>query len=254
MCKICYLLESTALCGGVKVVFRQAEALIKRGHHITIISAEDYPEWFEGNVIFKKHDPFDVFMTDSFEWIIATTPRLVVHHYRYNKYRKKLVQLIQGYEPDLEECRAFKDIIDTAYSLQIQRITISTRMAENFSEQYPGLLFTSVGQGLESEYFYPRFDIENIFSTEIDRIFLIGPMPISFKRIDCGLSAIRLVKENYPEIRMVRISAVDTQYEENRYCQAEEYFVQKKSEIFFDLEMVFSFLHPIPVKALGFRP
>jgi L-malate glycosyltransferase len=224
MFKIAYLLESTGLCGGVKVVFRQAEALMKRGHPVTIVSGEDYPGWFEGNVVFEKRDPFDPAVADPFEWIIGTTPRLILHHSRYKKNGMKLLHLIQGYEPDLEECRPFKNIIDDAYSLPIPRITVSVSMAASFGGRYPDQRFISVGQGLEAEYFYPRSDM-HAQSAPIDRIFLIGPLTISFKQIRTGLAAFKLVKNRYPHIKLIRISAVDTRHEEETCGLVDEYHV-----------------------------
>ncbi len=44
--KIAYLLESTGLFGGVKVVLQQADALARRGHRVTVVSPEPAPEWF----------------------------------------------------------------------------------------------------------------------------------------------------------------------------------------------------------------
>ncbi len=224
MPKIAYLLESTGLCGGVKVVFRQAEALMKRGHPVTIVSGEDYPDWFEGNVAFEKHDPFDPSVADPFDWIIGTTPRLILHHYRHKKNGMKLLHLIQGYEPDLEECRPFKHIIDEAYSLPVPRITVSVSMAETLGGRYPDQRFISVGQGLEGEYFYPRSDMPAPLAP-IDRIFLIGPLTISVKQIRTGLAAFKLVKDRYPHIKLIRISAMDTRREEESFGTADEYLV-----------------------------
>ena len=224
MLNIAYLLESTGLCGGVKVVFRQAEALMKRGHFVTIVSGEDYPDWFEGKVAFEKRDPFDSSVADSFEWIIGTTPRLVLHHYRNKKTGMKLLHLIQGYEPDLEECRPFKNIINDAYSLPVLRITVSLSMAETFGGRYPDQRFISVGQGLEADYFYTRSDAYAQLAP-IDRVFLIGPLSISFKQIRNGLAAFKLVKDRYPHIKLIRISAVDTQREEESLGLADEYHV-----------------------------
>lgn len=224
MSKILYLLESTGLCGGVKVVFRQAEALMKRGHSVTIVSGEGYPEWFEGEVVFEKHDPFDPSVTESFEWVVGTTPRLMLHHYRQMKSRTKLLHLIQGYEPDLEECRPFKTIIDAAYALPVLRITVSAPMAEIFSKRYPDQRFVSVGQGLEAEYFHPRSDSYDQ-PAPIDRIFLIGPLEISVKRIHAGLVAFRLVKDRYPHVKLIRISAVDTRSKEESVGLVDEYHV-----------------------------
>src|SRR6185369_11200111 len=44
--KIAYLLASSGLSGGAKVVFQQAEELGRRGHEVTVVSPEPPPDWF----------------------------------------------------------------------------------------------------------------------------------------------------------------------------------------------------------------
>ncbi len=44
--RIAYLLESTNLCGGVKVALAQAEALCRRGHRVAVVSPQASPDWF----------------------------------------------------------------------------------------------------------------------------------------------------------------------------------------------------------------
>ena len=44
--RIAYLLESTELFGGVKVVLLQAEALARRGHRVAVVSPDATPAWF----------------------------------------------------------------------------------------------------------------------------------------------------------------------------------------------------------------
>ncbi len=224
--RIAYLLESTALCGGVKVVFRQAEALARRGHVARVISAEPYPDWFHGNVRFQRTDPFDKRIGDAFQITVATTPRLVLAH-RDTGATGRLWHLVQGYEGDYTECRPLQDEIDTAYGLPVPKITVSERLARRLGERYPGSLFVSVGQGLETEHFHPApGNHRGKGKAAVRCVFLVGPLSISIKQIRLGLLAFKTVRERFPHIALVRISSIDTRREEETLIGAvEEYRV-----------------------------
>lgn len=209
--KIAYLLESTCLCGGVKVVFRQAEALMKRGYDVTVISAENYPDWFEGTVAYQKADPFGTINATFWDAVVGTTPRLLLHH--YPTIRQKLLHLVQGYEPDIAELKPYQAMVQEAYALPVLRVTISEAMNRVFCHRYPDQQFISVGQGLETNYFYPRSEVSGC-GQSVDRIFLMGPLSISFKQIYVGLMAFRMIKHRFPNLRLIRISPVDTRAEE----------------------------------------
>jgi glycosyltransferase involved in cell wall biosynthesis len=212
--KIAYLLESTALCGGVKVVFRQAEALLKRGHHAVVISPEAYPPWFEGKVPFRQGRFPDGDLLKGFDRIIGTTPRLVLFVYGFPGLRGRLRHLVQGYEGDYRELQPMQAAIDEAYSLPVPKLTVSESLAGRLAERYPGRSFVSVGQGVEGQYFYRGPQGATQPAGAVDRVFLIGPLGISIKQIRLGLEAYRRAGERYPSLPLVRISAVDTRAEE----------------------------------------
>ena len=221
--KIAYFLESTCLCGGVKVVFRQAEALMKRGCDVTIVCHEDYPDWFEGMVTYRRVNPLNALDAAFYDIVIGTTPRLVLQ--LYPKVHQRLVHLIQGYEPDIVEFKPYLDIVRKAYALPVIRITVSETMRHIFSQRYPEQQFISAGQGLESDYFYPHPDATTA-EQPVDRVFLIGPLGISFKQLHVGLTACRLIQRQFPDIKLIRISPVDTQAEEEAMVgPIEEYHV-----------------------------
>ena len=67
--EICYLLESTDLWGGVKVVFRHVEALNKIGHKAVVICGQAYPTWLHPVIPFIQQDPFDKSIGHSFDFI-----------------------------------------------------------------------------------------------------------------------------------------------------------------------------------------
>jgi glycosyltransferase involved in cell wall biosynthesis len=214
--RIAYLLESATLCGGVKVVLRQAESLTKRGHQVKVICNEDYPAWFEGDIYYERANPFAGKSLRSFDWIIATTPTLIHSLYRDSGLRKKLVHLIQGYEGDIPECGPFKEIIESTYAFPVPKITISDRLMEEISRRFPGSRVFSVGQGLERDCFYPASGDPRRGVDAVDRVFLVGPFSISVKRIGQGLAAFKQFSNSYHHVNLIRISPTDTKSAEER--------------------------------------
>jgi glycosyltransferase involved in cell wall biosynthesis len=220
--KIAYLLESTALCGGVKVVLLQAEMLLERGHFVKVVSKEAYPGWFNGKCDFISTDPFDTKLYDEFDFIILTSPALVVHFFK-NTAKTKLVHLIQGYEGDCTEAMGFMNLIEHAYSLPIIKISntnpcVRKKLQEKFN--YP---IYPVGQGIETEYFYqPENKVQD---TVPDVVFLFGPMSISIKQIELGLKAFVMAKRKIPGLKLVRINQANTmEAEEQIVGTIHEYF------------------------------
>jgi glycosyltransferase involved in cell wall biosynthesis len=208
--KIAYLLESTFLCGGVKVVLRQAEALAKFGHKVKVVSGDPAPDWFEGEISFVRKDPFSASLGKMFDVLVATTPELLLNHFEHVR-SGKIFHLIQGYEGDYQECLPLMDRIRTAYSLPVVKLTVSEHLSVRLSEMFPGRYF-SVGQGLEKDFFYPGPCIQDQDNPHL--IFLVGALSISVKLLEIGLRAFAKARKERPEIELVRISPVDTRVDE----------------------------------------
>lgn len=212
--KLAYLLEDTSLCGGVKVVFSQARELLKRGHSVEIISHDAYPAWVEDSVPYRRHDPLDPDILKGFDWVIATFPRLIMGLSSYPAILRKLLHLVQGYEGDYLEGKGFIKLIEDCYSLSIPKLTVSRQLADRLGKMFPRGHFFSIGQGIEHVHFFPSGANDTACLDPVDRIFLIGPLHISIKNIRVGLHAYNFIKEQYPSVKLVRISQVNTRLEE----------------------------------------
>ena len=224
--KIAYLLESTILCGGVKVVCRQAEELGRRGHQVVVFSPGEYPDWFDSQIQFERRDQLDPEYLKTFDRIIGTSPEMLLSLHRYPGIRRKLWHLVQGYEGDCEEAQSHIPMIEEAYSLPIPKMTVSKCLTDRLERIFPAGAFYSIGQGLESQYFYPAEDNVNEREEVVDTLFIIGPLTISVKQIVLGLDAYALAKKAHPYLRLVRIALVDTrQEEEDRVGKIGEYHV-----------------------------
>lgn len=219
--KIAYLLESTGLCGGVKVVFNHAVALLQRGHQVTMLAKEPYPDWFQKSVPFEKVSGatgFDLQELDKYQLIVATSPMNLLQAYQELKAvgtENRLVHFVQGYEGDYQEVDPYMDSIIRAYNLPVPKITISADLSRRLMKHYPRGSFKSCGQGLEREIFRPPADF--IFRDEAeapDRVFIVGALDISVKKIIVALEAFRMAVNQRPGLKLVRISTVDTRERE----------------------------------------
>ena len=95
--KIAYCLETTALWGGVKVVFEQAEGLAARGHHIVIMAREVFSPWRDAPCPVRTVSrPWEQEDVSSFDLVIANerVPVLAL--------AEKAVQLVHMVQSDDE--------------------------------------------------------------------------------------------------------------------------------------------------------
>jgi len=230
---IVYLLDTTDLCGGVKVVFNHVDTLVKRGHKASICCADNYPAWFKKKVPFHRINLEKFHETVLFhdaQVLFATSPALVLNLHQHcsgkSALKKKLIHFIQGYEGDYREAEPFMESIHQAYGLDIPKVTISKDLSQRLARHYPGHSFFSCGQGLERDIFHPPVyplpenhdpDKEQPPTSScsgIETIFLIGAFDISIKRIADGLAACKIAQGKKKNLELLRISSVDTRKKE----------------------------------------
>ncbi|MBI9089872.1 MAG: glycosyltransferase family 4 protein [Desulfobacterium sp.] len=206
--KIIYLLDSTMLCGGVKVVFCQARALAALGHETVVICQDGFPDWFDGRVGFIQGNIFDMEILGRFDRVVATSPLHLLALYDQPGIREKIWHLVQGYEGGLDEVAHLKEQIVAGYQLPVPKITVSEQLCNRLKTLFPGILCRSAGQGIETDIFYPgkAFPVETVI--------ISGPLAMSVKNIRAGLKAFSLLKQRYPSLELIRITANDTQGQE----------------------------------------
>lgn len=201
--KIAYYLESTELYGGIKVVFRQAEALRARGHEVKIVTRGGDPAWFSGKVP----------VTDNFHelkrahWVISTYYTHIKRLYDILDNGTGLVHLSQGYEGGWPEARPNLKEIEEAYSLPIPRMVVSSNIKQDLKRRF-NIHGFNIGQGIEHEFFFPA-DME--IRTPPKRIFLMGIYPAWVKNLETALSALKTVRHEYGmDFELIRITTVDS--------------------------------------------
>ena len=151
--RIAYLLESTELSGGVKVVLLQAEALARRGYHVGIVSPDSRPDWFP---IARSHFERSAFR-DSVELAradvrVATFWTTVAP--ALEGARGPVFHLCQGYEGDFSFYAASRPAIEKAYRSPTVKLTVSNTLARLLEEKGFGPAI-DVGQAFEPDGFGP---------------------------------------------------------------------------------------------------
>ena len=216
--KICFLLESTALSGGVKGVFQLAEELSLRGHTVTIVSGEPPARWFSLRRARFEQAPFaesrSLSEADAAVATFWTTvePALAC-------CRGEVFHFCQGYEPDLEIYDSIKPAVEAAYRLPATKIVSSPQSRERLRAVGMGEAIL-IGQPFEaSEFVVPCRD----FSRRPLRIFLSGIFELALKGVEEGLRALSQLRARGRRLTVVRASAEPLSEPERRLAATDEY-------------------------------
>jgi len=120
--RICYLSEGTPLCGGVKVMFEQAEALQERGHQVEVISKGKRPDWYALKVPFRQVHEFFPSTLPECDFLVGTFWPTVRAAVEAGKGRP--VHLCQGYEGDTPAYEDQRPAIEAVYRLPTVMLTV----------------------------------------------------------------------------------------------------------------------------------
>lgn len=226
---ICYLLESTELCGGVKVIFDQTRALKKRGHEVLIRAAKGDHLWYPHHMEIAYVSELSSDFSDKKpapEIVIATFWTTVRHALMLKSALK--FHLCQGYEGDIPEYSSILPEIEAAYRIPIPKITISSWLSDRLSAIYGMDSFRThnVGQIVDLDMFKPRVprkgQIQKAGQEEI-KILVIGLYESSVKGISTALKAIKLLRDEGLNIHLTRVSTGSPTAEETALTPIEEY-------------------------------
>ncbi len=224
--KVAYLLESTDLWGGVKVVFRQVEALNKTGKYkAVVICGQAYPTWLNPGIAFIQQDPFDKNIGQGFDFLITTGFRLTPFHYKHQSHAQ-MIHLCQGYEGELKEAAPILEEIEDAYRIPIPRFVITEKLKNLLKQKFNSEHVFNIGQGLEHHLFFESDQNINTNYEDTINLFLLGPFEADVKQIHTGLYAFLEAKKLVPQLNLIRISLFGTkQLEEEIVGPIQDYHV-----------------------------
>lgn len=206
----CYLLESTELCGGVRVVFDQARALMARGHTVLLRAKRGDHRWYHHPLSIEYLDALDAPLADS------AHPDVVIATF-WTTVRPALAlgcaqtyHFCQGYEGDIREYAGIKADIDAVYRLPAAKLTLGPWLTQRLQTVYGPAAFAcyELGQVVDTELFTPgppawlapgRWRPANIL--------VVGQFENHVKGIRHALQAVNLLRNMGIKVRLTRVAA-----------------------------------------------
>jgi glycosyltransferase involved in cell wall biosynthesis len=218
--KIAYLLESTDLSGGVKVVLQQAEALARRGHRASVVSPGPAPAWqplsrarFERSSFRESRELAEADIRVATFWT-TVAPAL-------EGAIGPVFHLCQGYEGGFTFYSDRRGEIGQAYRAPARKLAVSETLARRLDSLGFGPA-VNVGQTFDPRGFFPA-DLPRGRGQGPPAVLLVGPYEADVKGIAVALEGLRRWKAAGGEFRIVRVSTHPVSEEEKGSDLPEEF-------------------------------
>ncbi len=196
--RIAYLVEDTALSGGVRVQLAQADALVARGHRVRLVTKGLPLTWRTSRAEWIYVDDFDRYDASDDDFVIGTF--WLTLQPAWNIARERALHLCQGYEGAFTAYQPIRGEIDAAYRLPLPKLVVSKHLipiCRQFSEDV-----TYVGQIVEDEFYRARTPREN----DPLRVLIFGQSQADLKGIDEGYGAVAHARWFHQKFDLVRVS------------------------------------------------
>jgi len=220
MIRIAYLLESTELSGGVKVVLLQAEALARRGHRVAIVSSGPSPSWFSlSRARFERASFRESRELAEADIRVATFWTTVAPALEGATH--PVFHLCQGYEGSFSFYADRREEIEAAYRAPARKLAISQTLAGRLETLGYGPI-ENVGQAFDASAFFPRSEPATA-AERVPWVLLVGPYEADVKGIRVGLDGLALWRERGGAFRLRRVSTHPAGQEEKATGLVDEY-------------------------------
>jgi len=195
---IVYLMEDTALSGGIRVQLAQADALIARGHRVRIVTKGLPLTWRPSRAEWIYIDDFNTYDARDDDFLIATFWTTLPAAYAIAP--EKALHLCQGYEGSFTAYQPIRSEIEAAYRLPIPKLVVTRSLIEicrQFSDDV-----TYIGQIVDDDFFRPRTPPEN----EPMRVLLCGESQVDIKGVSEGYGAAAHARWFHQKFDLIRVS------------------------------------------------
>ena len=200
--RIAYLLESTELSGGVKVVLQQAEALARRGHRVTVVSTGPPPPWFPlSRARFERASFRESQELAQADVRVATFWTTVAP--ALDAAGGQVFHLCQGYEGAFRFYADRREEIEAAYSAPARKLAVSRALAAKLDSLGFGPV-ENVGQAFDGSAFFPAREPPE--GPAIPAVLVVGLWEADVKGIGIALEGLRLWRRRGGVFRLVRVS------------------------------------------------
>lgn len=211
--RVLYLMEDTDLSGGVRVQLGHADALIARGHQVSIATRGLPLRWRRSRADWIYVEDFHTIDTSTFDVVVATFWTTIEPAFRIAGERA--VHLCQGFEGSFTAYESQRELIEQAYARPLPRWTVAPHLNEALARF--GTEVTWIGQVVDDEFFRPL----RPEPSDPPRVLLVGASQIDFKGIDVGYGAVQHARWNGASFDLIRISPWAPAGDEPRELAAE---------------------------------
>jgi glycosyltransferase involved in cell wall biosynthesis len=195
---ITYLMEDTALSGGIRVQLAHADALIARGHRVRIVTKGLPLTWRATRAEWVYVDHFLEYDARHDDFVIGTFWPTVPQAFQLAGTRA--VHLCQGYEGAFSAYADVKDEIDAAYYLPIPKLVVTRSLIEicrRFTDDV-----TYIGQVVDDEIYRARTPREH----EPLRVLVSGQAQADLKGIQDAYGAAAHARWFHQTFDLIRVS------------------------------------------------
>lgn len=209
---ICYLLESTELSGGVRVVLDQARALSARGHAVRVLALRGDHAWYP--------HPVTLDYVESFTGAAALLKPQVVIATFWTTVAPALdcraaltVHLCQGLEWECPEYGNIAAQIDAAYRHPIPKLTVGSWLDEKLHRHYGTETFpvACIGQCVDARLYHPLPALRQWlrqWRRQPARLLVPGLFESSVKGIRDALRSVEILRNEGRALHLTRVSSL----------------------------------------------
>lgn len=237
---VLYILPTSALHGGIRVILEHAEGLQDRGYDVRLVGPEEPPDWYPVRVPYERvalYEPGAIPAADICVGTFWTTVGPAC-----TSGSRHVFHLCQGFEGVHREYAPILHLIDETYRLPVPKLLISAHLEPVLTERY-GCRCHLLGQAVDSTLFSPggppRPDATPL------RIGVVGPFAVRSKGIKEALSGLALAREQGLPIEVHRASADPLSDEERALGVTDRFFhrldTQAMVELYRGLD---AYVHP----------
>jgi glycosyltransferase involved in cell wall biosynthesis len=196
--KITYLMEDTAMSGGIRVQLSQADALIARGHRVRIVTKGAPLTWRRCAAEWVYTENLATYDASDDDFVVGTFWLTLQPAWQIAGDRA--VHLCQGYEGLISAYAPIREEIEKAYRLPLPKLVVSQSLipiVQQFTEDV-----TNVGQIVDDEFFRARTPPEN----QPPRVLLSGQSQADLKGIHDGYGAVAHARWFHQKLDLIRVS------------------------------------------------
>lgn len=197
--RVNYLLEDTALFGGVKIQLHHANLLHRRGHEVRVISRGSRPDWYGVEAPFLTVSEFTSETVPAGDVNIATYWTTIRPAASLSEGRA--IHYCQGFEASYTHNRDEHEQILEAYSLPLPAFALSPHLADLVRTRF-GRPARLVPPALEPLWRHSW----RVAPHRPPRVLVLQPFEIDWKGVATALEAVVMLRAEGFDLRLVRIS------------------------------------------------